>query len=102
MFQSQSYPLDLIEQFENRINGLAGKVPTGCELVVDFGLVKDFGYYTGIIFEIMELTTNQLIGGGGRYDGLATLLGANERVNALGFAFDLDKILEIRVEAMSI
>ena len=44
----------------------------------------------------------QLIGGGGRYDGLATLLGANERVNALGFAFDLDKILEIRVEAMSI
>ena len=102
LFQSQSYPLDLIEQFENRINGLAGKVPTGCELVVDFGLVKDFGYYTGIIFEIMELTTNQLIGGGGRYDGLATLLGANERVNALGFAFDLDKILEIRVEAMSI
>lgn len=95
LFSDQGYPLELIDAFEGRINGLKERIPGSCEVVIDFGLVRDFGYYTGIIFEIIDLTNSQLIGGGGRYDGLAVLLGSEDCIEALGFAFDLDKVLEI-------
>jgi len=96
LFSDQAYPLDLIDQFQGTINELNNRVSKKCELIIDFGLVKDFGYYNGIIFELTDLATNQLMGGGGRYDGLAKTLGAERDVKALGFAFDLDKVLQNR------
>tara|TARA_B100001142_G_C14339187_1_gene657113 strand:- start:2005 stop:3207 length:1203 start_codon:yes stop_codon:yes gene_type:complete len=96
LFSDQAYPLDLIDQFQGTINELNNRVSKKCELIIDFGLVKDFGYYNGIIFELTDLATNQLMGGGGRYDGLAKTLGAGRDVKALGFAFDLDKVLQNR------
>ena len=35
------------------------------------------------------------IGGGGRYDGLAASLGSDDELPALGFALDLDTILDL-------
>ncbi len=97
LFNDQGYTCEYIDQFEQRINGLRNQGLPGCETVIDFGLVRDFGYYTGIIFEIYALPGNRLLGGGGRYDALGSLLGATQTINALGFAFDVDAILATEI-----
>lgn len=37
---------------------------------VDFGLLRDLGYYTDAIVEVYDPSVSQVIGGGGRYDEL--------------------------------
>jgi ATP phosphoribosyltransferase regulatory subunit len=37
---------------------------------IDFGLLRDLGYYTGAILEVYDPAVGHIIGGGGRYDGL--------------------------------
>jgi ATP phosphoribosyltransferase regulatory subunit len=57
----------------------------------NLGLVKDIGYYTGLVFECFVNEVGYLIGGGGRYDGLVGSYGAEKP--AVGFAFSLDRLL---------
>ena len=52
-------------------------------------LVRNFEYYTGPIFHL--LVDEERVGGGGRYDALAGLLGASG-VPASGFALDMDRL----------
>ena len=67
------------------------------DISVDFGLATSVAYYSGMIFEVyVEVEGEHVsLGGGGRYDGLATALGSDEDVPALGFALNLDTILEL-------
>ena len=69
--------------------GMAGNV------VLDFGLVGGLAYYNGVIFEISHPQCPSNLGGGGRYDGLARALGSSELVPALGFAFNLESLLDL-------
>lgn len=65
-------------------------------ITLDAGLGRGLHYYTGIVFEIYataEVGGLQLAGGG-RYDDLASVLGARERVPACGFAYGLERIIE--------
>ena len=64
-------------------------------VTLDAGLGRGLHYYTGIIFEIYaaEAGGHQLAGGG-RYDDLATVLGARERVPACGFTYGLERLVE--------
>ena len=50
-----------------------------------------------MIFELNYLAkgVNVLIGGGGRYNGLVKALGNPTDVPALGFAYNLDRILAV-------
>ncbi len=68
---------------------------------LDFGLARSIAYYSGMIFDIYAVVDGEyvLIGGGGRYDGLASALGSEQALPALGFALDLDAILELTDEA---
>ena len=70
--------LDLIEKLES--GGIKN-------IVFDPTLMRGFDYYTGIIFEFFDLNpeNSRSILGGGRYDDLLDIFGA-QKVPAVGFA----------------
>lgn len=58
-------------------------------------LVRGLDYYTGVIFEaVVKNETIGSVGGGGRYDNLIEQLSGN-KIEAVGFALGLDRIMEI-------
>lgn len=66
-------------------------------IIIQPDLARTWDYYTGIVFEIRTLEGLQLAGGG-RYDELTRLLGADEDIPAVGYAYYVDHILEILPE----
>ncbi|MCX6728563.1 MAG: histidine--tRNA ligase [Candidatus Saccharibacteria bacterium] len=56
-------------------------------LVFDITLMRGFDYYTGMVFEVFDTNpeNNRALFGGGRYDGLVGLFGA-EPISAVGVA----------------
>ena len=57
---------------------------------VDFGLLRDLGYYTGAILEVYDPAVGEAIGGGGRYDDLLGRFGSPHP--AAGFALYLERL----------
>ena len=59
-----------------------------CQLVFDPTIIRGFDYYTGIVFEVMDLDpeNNRALLGGGRYDNLTELFGG-EPIPGIGFGF---------------
>lgn len=51
------------------LDGLAAR-GVADRIQVDFGLLRDLGYYTGAILEVYDPALGHAIGGGGRYDEL--------------------------------
>ena len=64
--------------------GLADRV------LLDLGLLRDLGYYTGAILEVYDPALGHILGGGGRYDGLMTRFGSD--LPAAGFALYLERL----------
>ena len=58
--------------------------------LLDLGLVRNIGYYTGAVFEVYDPALGGPIGGGGRYDDLLGRFG--RRLPAVGFALDVDRL----------
>lgn len=66
---------------------------------INKNLARGLDYYTHTVFEVIESSedpeTNGLaLGGGGRYDGLAKMLGSKKDVPAVGAALGMDRIIE--------
>lgn len=66
---------------------------------INKNLVRGFDYYTHTVFEIIEQSedpeTNGLaLGGGGRYDGLAKMLGSKKDIPAVGMGIGVDRVIE--------
>ena len=57
---------------------------------VDFGLLRDLGYYTGAILEVYDPAVGHILGGGGRYDELVGRFG--RPLPAAGFALYLERV----------
>lgn len=57
----------------------------------DFSILRDFDYYTGIVFEGYAAGFGYPICGGGRYDGLLGQLGWP--IPAIGFAIGIDRLV---------
>lgn len=66
----------------------------GCHepVYLDFGVIRDFDYYTGMVFEIYVPGVGQPVGGGGRYDGLVARFG--RPIPATGFALNVSALLQ--------
>lgn len=64
--------------------GFAGRI------LFDLGILRNFEYYTGIVFEALSGDLGFPIGGGGRYDGLLGRFG--RPLPAVGFAIGLDRL----------
>jgi len=63
---------------------------------LDFGLARGIAYYTGLIFDLHDPTaTGGSLGGGGRYDGLVQALGGSGSTPAIGFAWSLERIVDV-------
>lgn len=59
---------------------------------VDLGLIRDFEYYTGTVFEAHAGRAGRPLLGGGRYDGLLGRFGTP--APATGFALSVDRVME--------
>src|SRR3989440_8169777 len=65
----------------------------GDVVVLDLGAIRDFDYYTGVIFEGYGPDLGQPVAQGGRYDGL--LAGFGRPAPATGFMIHLDLVGEL-------
>ena len=63
---------------------------------IDFGLLRDLGYYSGSILEVYDPSVGQIIGGGGRYDGLMNRFGVN--LPAAGFSLYVERLHMAQLE----
>ena len=88
-------PADALDELGSLLDALYGRGIPEDRVVVDFGLARGFAYYTGAVFELVDSGSSLPLGGGGRYDGLVRTLGAEEDVPALGFAYTLDRVLDV-------
>ena len=57
----------------------------------EFG--RSLEYYSGLVFQIEVAGLDEAIGGGGRYDGLLSYLGAPRTVPAIGSAIHTERLL---------
>lgn len=62
----------------------------GVKAHLNYGLVKNIAYYTGLTFEVLSPTLKKVVASGGRYDALLAKFGYD--VPAIGFALYLDTI----------
>jgi histidyl-tRNA synthetase len=63
---------------------------------LDLGFGRGIGFYTQMIFELVVTTPEGAVEvcGGGRYDGLARVLGSDRDDRGVGFAFGLERLME--------
>jgi ATP phosphoribosyltransferase regulatory subunit len=66
---------------------------------IDFGLLRDLGYYSGAILEVYDPALGHVLGGGGRYDGLLKRFGVD--LPAAGFALYLERVHVAQMEEES-
>jgi ATP phosphoribosyltransferase regulatory subunit HisZ len=59
-------------------------------VIFDLGLLRDLGYYTGAIFEVLDPALGVPLGGGGRYDDLLGRFGRS--LDAVGWALEVDRV----------
>ncbi len=65
------------------------------QVILDLGLGRGLHYYTGVLFELYADDSEQL-GGGGRYDDLATILGSRQPLPAVGFSIGVERVYDAR------
>jgi histidyl-tRNA synthetase len=66
-------------------------------VVLDLGFGRGIGFYSRMIFELIAPTPGGPIEvcGGGRYDGLARVLGSERDDRGVGFAFGLERLEQV-------
>ncbi|HCL64257.1 MAG TPA: ATP phosphoribosyltransferase regulatory subunit [Rhizobium sp.] len=81
-----------LSRFDERVAALgnAGLDLGRIDYRAAFGRPLD--YYTGLVFEITTEGRPAVLAGGGRFDRLLTLLGAENHIPAVGFSLWLDRI----------
>tara|TARA_Y100001936_G_scaffold252258_1_gene311199 strand:+ start:2940 stop:4211 length:1272 start_codon:yes stop_codon:yes gene_type:complete len=83
------YFTDLIEALEMEKINISN-------IILDFGLSKSISYYNGLIFDIYANSKAiESIASGGRYDDLNKILGYQNNLPALGFAYNVDEITKL-------
>ncbi len=84
--------LDLMEETCGAISARS----VGERIQIDFGMLRELGYYTGSILEVYDPSVGEAIGGGGRYDGLMQRFGVEQP--AAGFSLYLEPIHKAQLE----
>src|SRR3954451_14638425 len=93
-----------------RVNGPVGRAVEGLpelyelvsergaadRVIFDLGLVRELGYYTGVVFEVYDPAVGFAIGGGGRYDDLLGRFG--RPLAACGIGLDVHRIHVAQLE----
>lgn len=90
--------LDIGEALASFAKRNASLVGAGLDLdsiTYDASFGRPLDYYSGLVFEF-RTTEGVVLAGGGRYDRLLGLLGAEKPINGVGFSLWLDRIAEVR------
>jgi histidyl-tRNA synthetase len=78
------------------VNQLAQHGVNASRVELDLGFGRGIGFYSQMIFELVVETAAGPIEvcGGGRYDGLARVLGSDRDDRGVGFAFGLERLMD--------
>lgn len=87
---------EALEAFDARARRVAEHGLPVDQLSYDAGFGRPLDYYTGFIFEIVGEDASRPLAGGGRYDRMLTLLGAEKPIPGVGFSIWLDRVAELR------
>ena len=68
----------------------------GRQVLIDLGMLREIGYYTGSTIEVYDAAVGEIIGGGGRYDGLMNKFGLE--LPAAGFTLYIERIHKAQLE----
>ncbi len=68
----------------------------GREVLLDLGMLRDIGYYSGSTIEVYDDAVGDVIGGGGRYDDLMNRFGLD--LPAAGFTLYIERIHKAQLE----
>ncbi len=80
---------DVLERLRT-LYGVLEQQGVADRVILDLGLVRDLGYYTGAVFELYDPAVGFALGGGGRYDDLIGRFGAARP--ACGIALDVQRV----------
>jgi histidyl-tRNA synthetase len=85
-----------VSDLRELVDGLAGHGVDVGRVELDLGFGRGIGFYTQMIFALVVATPSGPIEvcGGGRYDGLAHVLGSDRDGRGVGFAFGLERLAE--------
>lgn len=89
---SDSDALRILDEWEAILLMAEALGVDGSRIVLNPALSRNWDYYSGLVFELHSAERH--LGGGGRYDDLARLLGADRPVAAVGFAYYADDVLD--------
>ncbi|MBN3883181.1 MAG: ATP phosphoribosyltransferase regulatory subunit [Nostoc sp. JL34] len=95
--------LDLDEEQREAVNNLKSLVELlesekKLPLILDLSLIQTIDYYTGIVFEVVNVTESQarVLGRGGRYDQLLGLYHPQgENIPGIGFGLSIEDLYQV-------
>jgi len=86
----------LLPSLDNFLNVTETLTSLGCKYSIDIASGKGFEYYTGVMFQF--LVGDCVVGGGGRYDSLLSLVGGVDRP-ASGLALYMSQLMSLIEDA---
>ncbi len=111
LFDLRGYPEEVFDKLaqieldsigQDRVNNLKNLIQLFEEvneqkvsITLDLSLVKNFDYYTGIVFEVVTFQDNQsrILGQGGRYDQLLGLYHPQKQASpGIGFSLNVEEL----------
>ena len=88
-------PVQRLTELVELLTSNTNRIIAEDDLELDFGLARGLAYYNGIIFDVNHPSLSEPLGGGGRYDDLAKALGSEYNLPALGFAYQLESLVQL-------
>ena len=85
-----------LDRFEARAAAIADHNLDLSAIHYDAAFGRPLDYYTGLVFEIAASGAKQPLVGGGRYDRLLTLLGADQPIPGVGFSVWIERVAQAR------
>ena len=92
--EGESIAPDSVASIRALLNALKSFGVASSRIVLDLGFGRGIGFYSQMVFELVAETPAGPIElcGGGRYDGLARVLGSDRDDRGVGFAFGLERL----------
>jgi histidyl-tRNA synthetase len=92
-----SFAPESVAALHGLLEALAHHGITLDRVALDLGFGRGIGFYSRMIFELIAPTDGGPVEvcGGGRYDGLARVLGSDRDDRGVGFAFGLERLAQV-------
>lgn len=95
--EGESLAPESVADIKALLRGLEGLGVDPSRVVLDLGFGRGIGFYSQMIFELTASTPDGPVEvcGGGRYDGLARVLGSDRDDRGVGFAIGLERLASV-------